>query len=109
MQKMMTQLGMNMDELDAAEVIIVLNDGSEIRVTNPKVVRMKMQGQESFQVSGDIQDADASMTLEVGEDDISMVVSQAGVSAEDAQKALEDSGGDIAKAILDLSEEENAA
>ncbi|MFH1425088.1 MAG: nascent polypeptide-associated complex protein [archaeon] len=103
MQKMMKQLGMSTEQIDAEEVVIFLKNGSEMRISNPQVSRMKVQGQESFQISGDVQENAGSVSLDVSEDDVEMVVSQAGVSEEDAQKALEESGGDIAKAILSLT------
>ena len=53
MQAMMRQLGIAQEELDAKRVIIETDD-KKIIIDNPSVIKIKMQGQENFQVSGDI-------------------------------------------------------
>lgn len=104
MQRMMKQLGMNMEELNADEVLIFLSDGNEIHVRNPQVVKMKIQGKETFQISGDVQEG--GISIEIDDKDINLVIQQTGVSEEDAKKALEEAAGDIAKAILALKKED---
>jgi len=105
MQKMMRQMGMNMEDIPADEVVIKKTDG-DIVIKNPQVVLMKVQGKESFQITGDVQGADSGeVTIEVSDEDVEMVVSQAGVSEDAARKALEEASGDIAKAILELEKE----
>ena len=110
MKKMMRQLGMKMDEIDATEVIIKAASG-DIVVNNPQVVRMNVQGQDSFQVTGTVSadapgEGGAEATPAISDEDIKLVEEQTGVSEERARKALEKTGGDIAKAILLLEEEE---
>lgn len=106
MKKMMRQLGMKMDEIDASEVIIKTASG-DLVINNPQVVRMNVQGQDSFQITGNVSAGEGeASTVEVSDDDIKLVEEQTGVSEERARKALEKSGGDIAKAILLLEEEE---
>ena len=103
MGKMMQRMGISMDEIDAEEVVISLKDGGSIVINNPQVVKMKMQGKDSFQISGDVSEGgDDSDDGEVDEGDVEMVMSQTGASKEDAVTALQEAGGDIAKAILDL-------
>lgn len=104
MKKMMQQLGMNMEEVPAKEVLIIQED-REIHIHNPKVVKMKMQGQETFQVSGEVHEETGGAESDIDADDVEMVMKQTGKSEEDARKALEEAEGDIAKAILNLSEE----
>ena len=107
MQKMMQQLGMSMDEIDASEVIIKKTDGTELRIPNPEVSKMVVQGKEMYQVSGTAQEGEGSEAapVEVSDDDVEMVSSQTGVNSDAAKQALQTADGDLAKAILDLKEE----
>ncbi len=98
MEKMMKQMGMNTTQIDAEEVIIKKTDGTEIIITSPEVSKIKMMGQESFQITGNIEEKESS---KFSDEDIDMVVEQSGVSREEATKALEEFG-DIAEAILKL-------
>ena len=102
MQKMMKQLGMQMDELDAEKVEILLRDGGVITITEPQIVRTNIQGKDSFQVTGNISEGGAKG--KVSEEDLNMVVEQTGASVDSARSALE-SEGDLARAILKLEEE----
>lgn len=101
MQKMMKRMGVGMEEIDAEEVIIRCVD-REIRITEPQVIKTVVQGQQMFQVSGKIAQAEVEASASIGDEDISMVAEQTGVSASKAKAALEKSGGDIAEAILSL-------
>jgi nascent polypeptide-associated complex subunit alpha len=98
MQAMMRQMGIQSEEIDAKSVVIETGSGKMI-VDNPQVMQITMQGQKSFQISGDVR-------LEEGtsEEDLKMVMEQAGCSEEEAKAALEKSSGDIAEAIVSLSE-----
>jgi NACalpha-BTF3-like transcription factor len=53
MQAVMKQMGIKQEEVDSARVIIEKNDGGKILINNPNVVKIKMQGQESWQITGD--------------------------------------------------------
>ena len=46
--------------------------------------------------------SEAGETPEISEEDVALVAEQAGVSLEEARRALEETGGDIAAAILRL-------
>ena len=99
MQKMMKKMGIKQDELDAKEVIIRTSEG-DIIIKNPKVSKVDMMGQTTYQVVGEEEKA----TTEITKDDIELVAEQAKVSKEFAKAALEDANGDIAKAIELLKE-----
>lgn len=98
MEKMMKQMGMKQEAIEADEVIIKSKD-KNIIIKNPQVQRINMMGQESFQISGDIEESTIS------EEDIKTVAQQANVSEEQAKQALEKTNGDLAEAILLLKEE----
>ena len=105
MKQAMKKLGMKQEDLDAKAVIIVL-EGKRLVFENPSVQRIEMQGQVSFQLSGSYEETEESDSeLEIDDDSINTVSEQAGCSREDAEKALRESNGDIAAAILALSGE----
>jgi nascent polypeptide-associated complex subunit alpha len=95
MQKMMNKLGMKQEEIPASEVII--KGPKEIIIKNPHVTKVNVMGQETFQITGD-----ASEGSGISKDDVLTVATQAGVDESDAQKALEESKGDLAEAIIKL-------
>ena len=101
MQQMMKRMGIQQVDIPATEVIIRTED-KEIVITEPSVAKVNMMGQETFQISGNIHEKEASSEPEISEDDVKTVVEQANVSEEEAKKALEESNGDIAAAILSL-------
>jgi len=98
MQAMMRQMGIKSEDIAASKVIIETSTDSII-IEAPQVVQITMQGQKSFQISGDVR-----TEPRISEEDVKMVMEQAGCSEADAKAALEKSGGDIAQAILSLSE-----
>ena len=101
MQGMMKQMGISQVEIPAERVIIEKIDGSKIFVENPSVMQIKMQGQESFQISGEIREETAKTGI--SEDDIKTIIEKTKCSKEKARKTLEKTG-DLAEAILELSE-----
>lgn len=102
MKQMMRKMGIQQVEIPATEVIIKTPD-KELVITDPQVSRVNMMGQDTIQIVGDVHERELSTALVISEDDIKTVMEQASVSEEDAKKALEDAGGDLAKAIMDLT------
>ncbi len=100
MEKAMKQLGIKSEEIMATEVVIKTAE-KEIIITNPQVTRINMGGQESFQITGELSERSAS---KFSEEDVKMVMDQTGVTKEQAEKALEETG-DIAEAIMKLKGE----
>ena len=96
-EKMMKQMGISQENIDAEQVIIK-GKGRSIIIDNPQVVKIKMGGQDTFQVMGQISESAESFS----EEDVKMVAEQTGASEAEAKKALEDSGGEVAAAILKL-------
>lgn len=103
MRQAMKQMGIQQEDLPASEVIIRLPD-REIVVSEPSVQKIKMQGQVTFQVAGEISERSINSAPEITDEDIKTVAEQAGCSEEDARSALEESKGDLAEAILKLSD-----
>jgi len=99
MQAMMKQMGIAQEEIEASRVIIERPENTNIIIENPSVTKVKMQGQETFQIAGDISEQEQG----ISEADIQTVVEKTGASEEKAKEALEKTG-DLAEAILELSE-----
>ena len=97
MEKMMKQLGIKSEPIDADEVIIKAKD-KEIIISNPQITKINMKGAESFQIAGDVSERPRE---KFSEDDIKMIAEQTGKTEEEAKKALEETG-DIAAAIMKL-------
>lgn len=97
----MKQMGIAQEEIFATKVIIE-KEYSKIIIENPSVTKIKIQGQESFQISGDIKEEDK--IEEISEQDIKTVTEKTGVNEEQAKKTLEKTK-DLADAILELSEQ----
>jgi len=98
MERAMRQMGIKTTDLDGVrEVVIKLSD-KEIVLPNAQVTLTEMQGQRSYQITGE----EFERKLEVAEEDVKLVMEQAGVGREQAMKALKETGGDIAAAILRL-------
>jgi len=100
MQGMMKKMGIAQEEIPASKVIIEKTDNSKIIIENPSVTKIKMQGQETFQIAGEI--SEESGEVEVSEEDIKTIIEKTGVSEEQARESLEKTG-DLAEAILELS------
>ncbi|MBI2134803.1 nascent polypeptide-associated complex protein [Candidatus Woesearchaeota archaeon] len=103
MAKAMKRLGIKQEEIEALEVIIRTAD-KEIVIANPQVSRVNMMGQETFQVSGIIDERPLSSEPEISEDDIKTVMDQTGASEKEAKHAIEKNDGDLARAIMYLKE-----
>lgn len=101
MQALMKQMGMNQEEIDASKVTIEKNDGTNIIIENPAVIKINVQGKDSFQVSGDVKQE--SEKSPITEDDIKQVIEKTGATANQAKEVLENVKGDLAEAILELS------
>lgn len=98
MQGMMKQLGIKQEEVDALRVIIEKEDG-KIIIDNPNVVKINMQGHDSWQITGESREEEAG----VREEDINLVMEKTGKSKEEVRQALEESNGEVAEAIIKLS------
>lgn len=109
LRRMMDRLGVSAQPLpEVIEAVFRLPD-KELVVRNPMVTLLDFQGQKIFQVVGESVEertpaAEAPPRKPAfSEEDVSLVALQAGVSLEEARAALEETGGDLAQAILLLA------
>jgi len=99
MNAIMKQMGISQEGIDAKRVIIETNE-KNIIIENPSVTKINMQGQDTFQITGEVSEEEIEDSLE---EDIKTIMEKSNCSEEDAKKALEESGGDLTEAILKLS------
>ncbi|VVB57305.1 Nascent polypeptide-associated complex protein [uncultured archaeon] len=100
MARMMKQMGVQSQDIDATRVVIEQKDGTQLVISSPSVVKITVQGQASFQISGSV-----STQAAISEEDVKMVMESAHVDEKAARAALAEAKGDIAQAILALQEE----
>jgi nascent polypeptide-associated complex subunit alpha len=101
MQGMLKKMGISQEDVDASRVIIEKTDNSRIIIDNPSVQKIKMQGQETFQIAGDI--SEEAGKEETSKEDIQTIIEKTGVSEKKARETLEKNNGDLAETILELS------
>lgn len=97
LQRMMKQMGINTEEIDADRVIIEQSDKVMI-LKNPKVVKIDAKGDISFQITA----SEIETKESIPQEDVELVAKQANVDNAAAKKALEDANGDVAEAIMNL-------
>lgn len=100
MQGMMKKMGISQTSLNVNRVIFEMDDGNLV-IDDPSVLKIKMQGQETYQVSGEAKEMEEEI---FSEEDIQMVVSQTEKTEDEVKEALEKTEGDIAEAIIALKE-----
>jgi nascent polypeptide-associated complex subunit alpha len=122
MKQMMEQMGIDLEDIDAEEVIIRTPD-EDLVFTDAQVQKMDAQGQATYQVvgspesrprgeggaaaavEGDADTADdggdgaGSATQEIPDSDVEIVAARTGASEDAAREALEETGGDLAAAV----------
>jgi len=101
MNQMMRRLGINVRNIENVEKVIIQTDSKEYIFDDAEVTVMEAQGQKTFQISGKPVIKDRSE--EQLNEDVKLVMEQTGKSEEEAKKALKETEGDIAEAILKLS------
>ncbi len=101
MKRMMKQLGIKMEELEGVKEVVIRFENKEIVIREPIVTAIVAMGEKSYQIVGK---EEVREVLNIPEEDIKLVMEQTGVDYETAKKALEETKGDLAEAILKLQE-----
>jgi nascent polypeptide-associated complex subunit alpha len=116
MKQMMEQMGIDVEEIDAREVVIRTAESEELVFSDVDVTKMDARGQETYQVIGEPEVRDADETGGeaaadegdtgdgggVPDEDVELVAQRTGASESDAREALEAEDGDLAAAISRL-------
>lgn len=109
-EKIMKQLGVKQEQLEAEEAVIKLSD-KRLVVKNPQVIKVNFQGVETLQVTGDIEEQPLEEQQQskqpeqlFTDEDVKTVSEKAGVEELTAKEALEKTKGDLAEAIMMLKQ-----
>lgn len=103
MKQMMKQMGMQMEEIEGVEKVVIYTPAGNYVFDDAQVVATTMQGTTSYQITGDARFEEA--VPEIPDDDVALVASQTGATEEAARAALVETRGDIAEAILKLAQQ----
>ncbi|MEI7435004.1 MAG: nascent polypeptide-associated complex protein [Methanomicrobiales archaeon] len=101
MKQMMKQLGMQVEQIEDVSQIVITTPKGRYIFDNAEVSAMTMQGVTTYQVLGEPRFE--PVAAEIPAEDVGLVAEQTGVTREAAQKALTETKGDIAEAIMRLS------
>ncbi len=119
MARMMKKMGIEQKEIEGVREVVIRFDDKEWVILNAQVTMVKQAGSESFQISGTKSERELTgstpvktetpasevavkKTIEIPMEDAALVASQTGVDIGVAKQALEETGGDLAAAILKL-------
>src|SRR3989338_7471534 len=94
MKAMMKQMGIKQEEVEALRVIIEKAD-SRIIIEPANVQKIVMQGQESWQITGEAKEETKEAVI--SEEDVQLVMEKTGKSEKEVRKILGETG-DIAEA-----------
>lgn len=103
MEKVMKQMGIQSENIEAEEVIIRTAE-KEIVISSPNVTKVKMSGQETFQIVGEISERELGSSSSFSDEDVQLVMEQTGKDKSEVKETLTNNDGDIAKTIIDLKE-----
>lgn len=107
MKAMMKRMGIDQEELLGVEEVIIKTKTKELVFKDAVVTAVSVQGQKTYQVVGIPQERERQREEGeeeggVPEDDIKLVMSQTGCTAAEAKKALQETDGAPAEAILKI-------
>lgn len=110
MRQAMKRMGIEQEDLDGVEEVLIRTADKEYVIRGATVTAITAQGQKIWQVIGepvvrdraDKKSAEAGKPTAIPDEDVQLVAEKAGVSEEEARKALEECGGEPAEAIIRL-------
>lgn len=107
MKAMMKRMGIDQEEMPGVEEVIIKTKTKELVFKDAVVTAVSVQGQKTYQVVGIPQERERRREEGeeeggVPEDDIKLVMSQTGCAAAEAKKALQETDGAPAEAILKI-------
>lgn len=99
LRRLLGKAGIKIEELSTVEEVSIKTPAKLIRIKKPSVSVIEGAGGKFFQIYG----GEIEEEVAIPDEDVRLVAQQAGTSLEEARQALEEAGGDLAKAILILS------
>lgn len=105
MRRMMDKMGLNVNEIDDVQEVLIRTDKKEIVIEKPIVAEMKGQGNTMFTVTTEDEYSERELeTQNFSDEDVQLVCDETGVDEETAKNALAEADGDLARAILLLKD-----
>lgn len=101
MASMMKQMGIDVQEIDNVEEVIIRTPQKDIVFKDAQVSIMDARGVKTYQVMGTPHEV--LREVSIPEEDVTLVMEQAKSNNTDARNALVETKGDIAAAIIKLS------
>ena len=107
MKQAMRKMGIRNEEMKNVTEVIIRTTSEEIVIKNAGVNIMEVQGSRTYQITGEpesrpLGSASDAPVSELPEEDIELVMSQTGCERDVAVKALEESDGQPAEAIISI-------
>jgi len=111
MKGMLKGMGIDINELEGVQEVIIRLPDKEIVIQHPSVAVMDAHGVRSYQISGEVgereisgqeQEPQQEPPLNIPDSDVELVVLQTGAEPGAARAALLDAKGDLAAAIIKL-------
>jgi nascent polypeptide-associated complex subunit alpha len=119
MKQMMRKMGIEQEELEGVEQVVIVTRDREIVFTAPDVVAVTAQGQTTYQVSGKgverprgaggistgadaVAGAPPARARKYSEDDVQLVMQQTGAPEAKVRAALDATDGEVAEAMIRL-------
>ncbi|MCD6108917.1 MAG: nascent polypeptide-associated complex protein [Thermoplasmata archaeon] len=102
LNQIMKRLGINIKEIENVEKVIIQTKDKEYIFDDAQVTMMDAQGQKTYQIAG--RPKIVERKKEIPDEDVKLVAEKTGKTEEEARKALEETKGDIAEAIILLSQ-----
>jgi len=107
MKAMMKRMGIDQEEIAEVEEVVIRTKTKEIVFKDASVTAVTVQGQKSYQIVGtpEMKERKREERGEEGgipNEDVKLVMEQTGCTAKEARKALEETDGAPAEAILKI-------
>ncbi len=102
LQQMMKQMGIEISEIEGVKEVIIRTSDKEITFKDAQVTVMEAKGVKTYQIVGTPEEKGIDLTIP--DADIKLVMEQTGTSEASARAALVDAKGDLAEAIMKLSQ-----
>ncbi len=103
---MMKQMGIEVEDIDDVEEVVIRTKEKEIVFRDATVSKMVAQGQTTWQLMGTPEERSlapkAPVKISYSPEDVKLVMEQAHVDEAQARKALDEANGQPAEAILKL-------
>lgn len=101
-RRMMDKMGIAQKEIPDVEEVIIRTRTKDLVIAGATVSEVNFQGNRIFQIAGEVEEV-AKEQKKFSDEDILLVQQQANVTREKAVAALDQSDGEVAKAILRLT------